>query len=251
MTALTPENFARLCALDLSEKPPDPNGIGTYNEKRLHRIIKKFVCDDESCFEQRVGKYVADVLCDGVISEVQTGSFYPLKEKLGYYIGNTDLSVRIYHPITAGKRIIRIDPRTGEILRSRMSPSKNCAADILPELFWISGLLDFGRVSVVLLAVNIEEYRYSDTVYRYRKSGRYDAQRIPVSLENVTVIDSRDSLRSLLPRNIMGADWFTVSDFSRESKIRGRKAYSAVNALCTLGVLERSRDGRTSVFRCV
>ena len=62
--------FEELCALhsDFEVRGTEFAGIGTFNEKRLHRIIKEFICSDESCFEIKLGGAVADVFCDGIIT---------------------------------------------------------------------------------------------------------------------------------------------------------------------------------------
>ena len=52
------ELFERLCAAE-SYRTCDidaDSGIGIYNEKRLHRILKHTFCEREDCFEVKVGK---------------------------------------------------------------------------------------------------------------------------------------------------------------------------------------------------
>ena len=137
-------------------------GIGIYNEKRLHRVLKEFVCEDESCFEVKLGGSVADVFCDGVITEIQTGSFYPLKKKIEGYLLSTEYSVRIVHPIISEKRIVRVDPLTGEVLYSKKSPKKEKVSKILPELIYLSENLGSDRLSIEIYSVKAEEHRYSD-----------------------------------------------------------------------------------------
>ena len=76
------EGFARLCNEDRAVFGSDADNIGTYNEKRFHRIFKRFVCDDANCYEVKVGRFIADVLCDGHITEIQTKNFSNLKKKI-------------------------------------------------------------------------------------------------------------------------------------------------------------------------
>ena len=74
------------------------DGIGRLGEKQMHAAIKRFICPDVSCHEIKIDgsegcilkerddddgshekrktrKFVADVLEDGTIYEIQTGSF--------------------------------------------------------------------------------------------------------------------------------------------------------------------------------
>ena len=56
---LTENDFSRfedICSSLCSPLYKESDWIGVYNEKRVHRAIKKFVCEDESCYEVKVGK---------------------------------------------------------------------------------------------------------------------------------------------------------------------------------------------------
>ena len=222
------------------------DGIGIYNEKRLHRILKEFICEDESCFEVSFGGAVADVFCDGVVSEIQTGGFYPLKKKVAAYLGET-VKVRIIHPAVCERTIVRVDPVSAEVLYARRSPKKESALKILPELVYLSEHLCDGRLSFEVFSVRAEEHRYSDEIHRHRKSGRRDSELFPTELESITVIESREDLLALLPDELTacGAP-FTEADFQRLTKIRGRRGYNALSALCAAGVLTKQKEGRSA-----
>ena len=109
------KRFISLCAEDESALPPESIGLGTYNEKRIHRILKKFVCDDENCHEVKLGRYVADVLESNRITEIQTAGFTSLNAKIRFYLENTDYNVTVIHPMIAEKTIIRADKESGEL----------------------------------------------------------------------------------------------------------------------------------------
>ena len=109
----------------LSERR-DGENIGTYKEKRLHQILKKFIEEDETMHERAIGPYVADVLRENEIFEIQTGSFYPMKEKIKYYLVETDYSINIIRPLPYIKWCIWIDPDSGEIRSGRKSSKRLC-----------------------------------------------------------------------------------------------------------------------------
>ena len=133
--------FEEICA-SLSE-PPSKEGasIGTYNEKRLHRAIKRFITEDESSFEVKVGTSVADVYRDGIVYEIQTGSFFPLTKKVAAYLANSENEVRIIYPVATKNTVVRLDTSTGEVLRKRAMNTKKGALSILPELIYLSDFL--------------------------------------------------------------------------------------------------------------
>ena len=231
----------------------DFDGIGIYNEKRLHRILKEFVCEDENCFEVKLGGAVADVFCDGLVSEIQTASFYPLKKKIAAYLGEEDIKVRIIHPVISERKLIRVDPVSGEILYSRMSPKKEKVQKILPELIYLSEHLTCERLSFEVYSVIAEEHRYSDEIHRYRKSGKRDSELYPTSLESITVIENAADLRELLPNELKESSLpFSAAQFIKLTGIKGRRAYSALGALCAAGVLEKEKtDARPALYKII
>lgn len=76
-----PAYFSRLCYEAEVNKVQKTGGINTMGEKRLHQVLKRYYESDETRHEQPVGRFIADVLRDEEIIEVQTGSFFPLKAK--------------------------------------------------------------------------------------------------------------------------------------------------------------------------
>ena len=70
------ERFA--CALkDAAERQPE--GIGMLREKLLHATLKNYFLEDGALPEQKVGKYIVDLLGKNGIMEIQTGSCAPLR----------------------------------------------------------------------------------------------------------------------------------------------------------------------------
>lgn len=239
--------FESICS---SLSSPLENGgdwIGIFNEKRVHRAIKKFVCDDENCFEVKVGSSVADVLSDGVIYEIQTGSFYPLTKKIAAYLSSSDYEIRVIYPIISKKKIVRVDKDTGEVLRSRLSSVKQNPMKILPELVYLCDSIKSRRLSFEIFSIYAEEHRYSDEIHRYRKSGKRDSELFPVSLEGITVLETTDDFLSLLPEDLTNSDEpFTAAQFMKATGIGGRRAYNALGALCAAGVLEKQKEGKAA-----
>ena len=238
------ERFERLCKKD-SEIIHTGKGIGTLSEKRLHRVIKSYVSENENDWEIPVGKYVADVLSHNVIYEIQTGAFERLLPKLSYYLEQTSYSVTMIHPVIRNKRIIRIEPETGEVIRSKMSPTHGRTADLLVRLFQIKDILPNERIQIKLLLIDAEEYRYSERV-KYRRSGAYDSELFPLSLVSETDFSSAEDFRQFLPE---GLNSFCAAEYSKFIGKKGRKLYSCLNLLCSLGLIDREKDGRKYVYK--
>ena len=58
------------------------SGFGTLNERTLHSAVKAYIEPDRAFREVAFGGFIADILRDGAITEVQTGSVTPLVKKL-------------------------------------------------------------------------------------------------------------------------------------------------------------------------
>lgn len=246
---LSSDELCRFEAICSSLSSPLDNGgdwIGIFNEKRVHRAIKKFVCEDENCFEVKVGSSVADVLSANVIYEIQTGSFYPLTKKVATYLSSSDYDIRVIYPIISKRKIVRVDKDTGEVLRSRISSQKQNPTKILPELVYLSDSLKNHRLSFEIYSIYAEEHRYSDEIHRYRKSGKRDNEIFPISLEGITVLETTDDFLSLLPEELTSNTPFTAAEFTKVTGIRGRRAYLALGALCAAGVLQKQKEGKSA-----
>lgn len=247
MTDMDRERFRQLCVDDLVMHGTDADGIGTYNERRLHRILKRYVTDDAACYEVKVGKSVADILKDGRITEIQTSAFRPLERKIGVYLDTTDHAVSVIHPVISEKTIIRADKETGEVMYSKRSPKHERDIDVLPQMYYLRDFVANMRFEVRLLHVKVDEYRYSERV-RYRREGAYDKDVRPICLLGETVLCGKDSYRNMLPPSLFDRE-FTSAEFSAVSRLKGRKLSLAIGFLVYVGIFERRSEGRRYFYR--
>ncbi len=227
-------------------RPYDGESIGTYNEKRIHRILKRLVCDDANCYEKKVGRYVADVLSDGHVSEIQTSSFRPLGKKIEFYLTQTDLYVTVLRPVICEKTVIRADKETGEIISQKRSPKHEKDTDVLCDLYYLAPFLGNPRFCIKLLHITAEEYRFSERV-RYRRSGAFDNDLRPVALVGCTEISSINDVKNLLPAELE-ENRFTTAFFSKLTRLRGRRLSMALSLLLQLGILSREKQGRQYLY---
>lgn len=228
------EYFEALCRAD-GESLHIRDSIGRMSEKRLHRIIKSFVAKDPATHEISVGKYIADALADGEILEIQTKAFSRLAPKLEYYLRETPYSVTVVYPVIRNRMLIRIDPETGEILRKQTSPKHGESINALPELFCIRDFLPNERIKIRLLFIDAEEYRYSERV-RYRRTGAYDSEFFPTALIGEEEYKYAEDFERFIPSDRTS---FTASEYSKITKLTGRKLYAALALLCSLGILKK------------
>ena len=267
------ERFLAVCrevtAAPQGEYSGGEEGIGVLREKRMHAAIKRFVCADSSYHEQRpvtlsdaasdgdekkrkkAKKYIADVLCGDEIYEIQTGSFWPLKEKLGWYAANTDCHVTVVHPIAIKRRIIWIDPASGEAVPSPRLARAGRVADVLPETVYISELVASGRVSLLVLLIEAEEYRWRNGWGRDGKRGSERFEMLPTALADTVSLELPEDFRELLPAELNDTG-FTAAGFAKAMKLRSRRSYLALRALENLGVVRvAGKKDRARVYEII
>ena len=249
--------------------PADAPHIGTLREKRLHAAVKLYLCPDETCHERPVGdllredgakprRMVADILTDGHIMEVQTGGFFPLREKIGWYLTHTPCRVTVVHPIPAVKYLSWIDPADGSILSRHKSPKRGMVKDVAKELYWLSDYIGNPRFAVRLLLLELEEYRMADGWSKDRKRGSNRYERFPTALlGDVTLWTPADYATYFLPSALSAPDaegaspLFTAAAYAKATGIRGKATYSMLRLLEGLALLEETEEkvGRSRGYR--
>ncbi len=248
MSANIFSRFDSLCAeFEKTMAGRDSDGIGTYNEKILHKALKHAISDDPVCLEVKVGTYVADVLLDGEIFEIQTGGFYPLVKKIEYFLENTEYKITVVHPLISELLLVRVDGETGEVIRKKRSPKKETPTSILTELFYLRNIISSERVRFLLPQISGEEYRFSERV-RGRKSGAYDAIFLPRRMIGLTELRDVDGIRAILPPEIRAAESFDSAMFAKILKLRGKRLSLALKLLCDIGLVRREKDGKKYIY---
>ncbi len=256
---------AHLHAAEYSHAPH----IGTLREKRLHAAVKQYLCPDTACHERLVGeepgmtdekkkcRMVADILVGRNILEVQTGGFYPLREKVARYLAHTDCHVTVVHPMAAVKYLSWMDPESGEILSRHRSPKRGRVKDVARELYWLSDFIGNERFSLRLLLLELEEYRMADGWSQDGKRGSNRYERFPTALlGDVTLASAEDYATYFLPAawrmpNSAGAPVsFTAAEYAAATGIRGRATYGILHLLERLALIREGEEkqGRSRTY---
>ncbi len=242
--------FDRLCReAAAAPRGSGDEGIGTLGEKRMHAIIKRYICEDHACHEVGVldTGYVSDVRIGNDVYEVQTGAFYPMKKKIAHYIENTDCTVTVVHPISVTRWVTWVDAKTGEVTPRKRSPKRERAIHLLPELYCLLPHLGNERLRFRLLMIEEEDFRTLTGRKENRKRGARLYERVPLALLGEIEFSSPDDFAVFLPPDLPSP--FTVKDFAQRTGLRGRDAYSAVHVLEKLGLITKAEPiGRAMAF---
>ena len=238
----------RLITHDVLMQERVENGFGTLVEKRLHKILKKFLEENEENHEVKVGSYVADILSGNMISEIQTGSFRPLREKITYYLENTPYDITVVRPLPYVKTICLVDRDSGELLSRRKSPRRTRTRDILRDWYYLADFLSNPRFTLRFLLLEEDEYRM--TKKKNRRWGKSSElyERIPTSLLDEELYEYPSDYEKFLPAD-MPAE-FTAAEYGKRVMLHGYAVYSAPKILESVGLLEKGeKRGRSYVYR--
>ena len=220
--------------------------IGTYKEKKLHIMMKKYFEPDEDYHEVPTCGFVADIRRGGIITEIETNGFSGLSPKLAAYLG--EYRVNLVYPLAAKKTVSWIEPESGTISRSHPSPKKQTAYDLLFELVRILPYVKNENLTFVSPLLAIDEYRLLDGWSRDRKRGSHRFERMPTDIFDVVLLSSDDDFRGYIPECC--ADTFTVKDFSRGARIPADRTRAVLKVLEARGVVARDgKRGREYLFR--
>lgn len=242
--------FSEICR-QIINRVHDRSGIGTYKEKIVHLVLKKYFCEDESCHEIKTGRFVADAATEDRIFEIQTGGLYPLKKKIPSYLEDTDKKLTLILPVVSKKRLFWVEYESGEMTEPKRVGIPMPKNKLLRELMWIGGLLDFSRVEMKIVFIDADEYRLLDGAGAERKIKATKIDRIPKELIDIVTVDSKESFAEFflpcdLPRE------FRAKDFERATGLRRKGVSAGLRALELTGVIEREKQGeRKVVYRII
>lgn len=210
-------------------------GIGTLSEKTVHAVLKHYLVPKEEYHEIRCLGYVADILYEGEIIEIQTANFNTLRRKLDAFL--EEFEVTIVYPIPATKWLQWLDVETGEITNKRKSPKKGNFYHSFRELYKIKQYLTNPRLHLRLLLIDLEETRLLTGWSADKKKGSTRFDRIPTDIREELMIATIEDYKQLIPTTLPKE--FTSKEFKKESHISMAEAQTALNILTYTGSVKR------------
>ena len=239
--------FLDACAAARSR---EKNGIGTLSEKTVHAVLKNYFEPFSDSHERKIGPYVADIIGENGIIEIQTGSFWRLGRKLKEFLEYCPVTV--VYPCYAVKNIVKFDPETGKRISSRRSPQKEDRYSVFAELEGITEFLAHANFRLCIMMMEIDELRCdpekapSGQKKKRRKNSLAVYDRIPVSLSEELLIDSPEGWRAFLPEKI--PEEFTTADLAAAGMDIGT-ARLVMNVFFKAGFAERiGKKGNAFIY---
>lgn len=224
-------------------------GIGTYGEKTVHSVLKNYFEPYADGHEQKIGGFVADIVGEDGIIEIQTAGFERLRKKLDAFLQVS--RVTVVHPIPRYKWLIPINPETGEQGRKRKSPKMGTPYDIFPELYKIKPFLTHENFRLCIVMLDVDEFRQppeTEGLKRGRRRGYVRYDRIPKELVEEIHINCKSDWQYFLPEGL--PEEFTSKDFGALSGVGQKYASFVLNVLTAAEIVEIiGKSGRSYLYR--
>ena len=222
--------------------------IGTLSEKTVHAVVKNYYEPDEDKQEIPINGMYADIFTGKEIIEIQTRSFDQVRKKLDRFL--PDYPVTVVLPIPSTKWLIWINEETGELSAPRKSPKRGNEYAAFKELYKIKPYLKKEGLTIVLLFLDMEEYRLLNGWSHDKKKGssRYDG--IPVEIKKEVRFAKAQDYSILIPDSLTGE--FTCAEFAKTVKINNRQANLVLNILFYMDVVALvGKKGNAFVYKKV
>lgn len=245
------ERFNWACRT-VAEQIRERCSIGTLCEKSLHAALKLYFEPHCDCQEVAIGDFVADIVGESGIVEIQTRNLARMKKKLSQFLDAAPVTV--VHPVTVNKNVICIDEKTGAVTSKRKSPKHESVYTALEELWGIKEFLKNERLTVCLLLVDVEEIRlYGGEIPKHggkkqkSRKGYFKSDRLPTVLHDEIYIRGMEDYRMFIPEDL--PKQFTVKTFAEKAEIPNYVAGWGLHLLSDIGVLERvGKQGRAYLY---
>jgi hypothetical protein len=127
-------------------------------ETSLHRQLKERYAVDGALVEQKLGRFRIDVVQPDRLVEIQLASLTAIRDKIAALLKSN--KVLVVKPIIARKHLVKLRRAGGREMSRRRSPRQRTLLDMFEELVHFTRVFPHRRLTLEVLLVEIEEYRY-------------------------------------------------------------------------------------------
>src|SRR5512136_1195994 len=131
--------------------------IGTLRETELHAALKRHFARPQDQLEVAVDGYVADIVRDDEVIEIQTHNFAAVKPKLLQLVEQH--RVRLVYPVAQARWITRVKADRQTVLGRRKSPRHGALEDVFVELVSLPELMAHPHFTLEAVLIHEDEIR--------------------------------------------------------------------------------------------
>ena len=224
------------------------NLITTYMERSLHASLKAKFCPDESCHEVKIGRFVSDACCDGVIYEIQTGNLAPLAKKIRFYLENTNFEVVVVRPIAKDRRIFWLGEGGELSSAARKSSRHENIFHGIADLWYLREIFGAQRRAFAVVLMEIDEIRLLDGYGKDKKKRATSVDRLAGEIFSEIRVHNLDDVRAIARENLPTGEFYR-EDLARALKLSGLKLWAAQKFFVEFGILSCEKEGKRLVFK--
>jgi len=127
-------------------------------ETSLHKQLKQLYAGTAARTEVVLDRYRIDAVSRGRLIEIQHGSLAAIRDKIRHLLDNH--RVLVVKPIVRNKLLIKQSAADGPVVSQRTSPKRGAILDVFEELVYFTRVFPHPRLSLEVVLVDIEEWRY-------------------------------------------------------------------------------------------
>jgi len=240
-------------AADKAALRPYKGGIGTQGEKSVHAVLKYHFEPDEKNHEIPFSGYIADIMNESGIIEIQTRGFKNLRNKLTAFL--PDKKVLVVYPVPLIVSKVTVDRKTEKVVsatKCRAAFSKSVfemnvkerlsmLGEFWREMFGLGEHAASPNLSLCAALVEAEEIRFSDRPRRkkgqlMRPTDKHDLVPLAVSDE----IYFREPSDWLAFAGLKFKMPFTSQDYSNAAGIYSETAQTLLNLFNRMNIVRRT-----------
>ena len=220
--------------------------IGTYKERSQHLFLK---CYYEPCgefHEAYVAGYIADILNENGITEIQTAGFRALHDKLTVFLPL--YHVTLVYPVQSRAMVVWIDPESGEATPGRFSSYPKAQYKLFAELLAIVDQLNDDRLSIDLVYMSVSNQRLLDGYGSDRKKKATKLDSVPEEILNIRTLHTMDDIKALFPFN--KGDRILSNDISKSLGLKRMSLWRAIKFLTLTEIITPvDKKGKAIVYQ--
>jgi hypothetical protein len=222
-----------------------PPSVGTLNEGHLHASVRELYLQPGDEVEARVDGYIADILRDDLIIEIQTGSFGKIARKMRDLV--TRRRVRLVYPAPRDLWIVKMSQDAAGEPTRRKSPKHLGAIDVFCELVSFPELIVHENFELdVVLTAEESVWKYEGPK-RWRRRGWTTIERRLLSVYETVSLRRAGDYATLLPAELPAE--FLTSDLAMAIRRPRRVAQQIAYCLRAAGLIERvGSQGNAAVY---
>jgi hypothetical protein len=217
-------------------------------ETSLHRELKRLYAGPAARTEVVLDNYRIDAVSRGRLIEIQHGSLAAIRDKIRKLVERH--RVLVVKPIVRQKLLVKQAALDGPALSRRLSPKRGTLLDIFEELVYFTRVFPHPRLSLEVVLVDVEEWRYPGhgRRRRWRKNDHVVAdQRLIHVGEGVRLRKPADLLR-LMPAGL--AAEFHTGQLAEHCQIRRHVAQRIAYCLREMQAIQHvGKQGNTLLYR--